>query len=111
MSVENNAISKSLLQFDPEMVAQGAHSLHHCKIARKLAGLAETHCKQGALCARASTTFVSSTMNEWLKRYATANEQGADPLWRIDLVAGDREEIDAQLTYVGCNLADRLRRI
>ena len=50
-------------------------------------------------------------MNEWLKRYATANEQGADPLWRIDLVAGDREEIDAQLTYVGCNLADRLRRI
>src|SRR5262245_35810708 len=50
-------------------------------------------------------------MNEWLKRYAAAHEQGANSLWRIDLMAGDRKEIDAELVHVGRNLADGLRRI
>src|SRR6266702_995173 len=50
-------------------------------------------------------------MNEWLERYTAAYEQGANSLWRIDLMACDRKEIDGEVAYVGRNLADGLRRI
>ena len=47
-------------------------------------------------------------MNQRFERYATAHEQGADTLGRVELVAGDREQIDAELVHAGRNLADRL---
>ena len=111
MSVEAHAISELLLQLLPEMVAQSAHPFHRREIARKRAGLAETDRKQCTLGTRPPATFVSGTVNQRLERHATANEQGADALGRIDLVAGNREKIDAEFVDVRWNLADGLGRI
>jgi len=62
--------------------------IHGRKIARKLAGLAESDRQQGTLRARASAAFVAGTMDQRFDRHAAAHEQGADTFWRIHLVAG-----------------------
>ena len=108
MSVESHAISELFLQLLPEMVAHGADPIHRRKVARKLAGFAEADCKQSALRARAPAALVPSAVHQWFERYATAHEQGADSLGRIDFVAGDRQKIDAELVDASWNLADGL---
>ena len=50
-------------------------------------------------------------MDEGLKRGATANIEGADPLRRIDLVAGNAEQVDAEGVHIRGNLPDRLCRV
>ncbi len=111
MAIESDAIAKSLLQFHPEVIAQRTHQIHRRKIARKFGCLAKADRKQGALGARATTTFVTRTMNERLKRYAATNEKRTHPLWRIEFMAGNRKEIDSELVYIGRNFADGLRCI
>src|SRR6266849_3663012 len=51
---------------------------------------------------------MSGPVNERLELDATAYEQDADTLGRVELVSGDRKQIDAEPVHVGCNLADRL---
>src|SRR5262249_411534 len=108
MAIEAYAISELLLQRLPEAVAQRAHALHRRKIARKLAGLAESGREQHALRTRAAAMLVSATVQQRLNRHAIAHEQSADALRRIGLVAGNRQEIDAELINLGRNLADGL---
>src|SRR5262245_63588605 len=108
MSVEGHAVSELRLQCLPEAVAQGAHAIHRREIARKLAGLAETDRKQRALGPGATTALVPGTVNERLDRQPITHEQRADALWGIELVTGNRQEIDAELLHVGRNLADGL---
>ena len=74
----------------------------------QLASPAEADRKQCTLCAGAPATFVPGAVNQWFKRYATANKQRADALGRIELVTGDRQQIDAEFVHIGRNLADGL---
>jgi hypothetical protein len=52
--------------------------------------------------------LVPAAVQQRLNRDATAHKQGADPLGRIGLVAGDRQKVDAEFIHVGRNLADGL---
>src|SRR5215831_10339239 len=108
MAIEPYAISELLLQRLPEAVAQRAHALHGRKIARKLAGLAEAGREQHALGTCAAAMLVPATVQQWLNRHAIAHEQSADALGCIGLVAGNRQQIDAELIHLGRNLADGL---
>ena len=102
MAVEDDAIAESALQLLPEPIAQRAHSVHRREIARKLARLAEADGKQRAFGARAPAALVPGTVDQRLERRSRADVQRADTLWRIELVAGDREQIHAEsFTSVG----------
>src|SRR6266487_4592249 len=103
MSIEGHAISELLLQRLPESIAQVAHAVHGREIARKLAGLAEADRKQRTLGASAPSTLVSGPVDQRFDRHATAHVQGADALGGIEFVAGDRQQIDAELVDVGWN--------
>ena len=50
-------------------------------------------------------------MDQWFDRYATTHEQSTDALGGIDLVAGDREQIDAKVRHVGRDFANGLSGI
>jgi hypothetical protein len=54
---------------------------------------------------------MSGPVNERLEHDPAPDEQGAYSLWRVELVPGDREQIDAKPVHVGCNLAGRLSRV
>src|SRR5262249_14309055 len=75
---------------------------------RSRASLAETGREQRALGTRAAAMLVPATVKQRFNRHAVAHEQSADPLGRIGLVAGDRQQVDAELIHVGRNLADGL---
>src|SRR5215216_5633303 len=93
------------------MVAQRAHALHRREIAGELAGFAKADREQRALSAGTPAAFVPGAVDERLDAATAPDEQSADAFRRIDLVAGDRQEIDAESFDVGGDLADRLRRI
>src|SRR5262245_34654969 len=111
MAVENHGAAEWPPQPLPKARAQSAHAIHGRKVAGKLASLAEGDRQQGALRARASAAFVSGAMDQRLDRQPAAHEQRADAFWRVNLVAGDRQKIDAELVDASCDLADRLRSV
>ena len=78
------------------MIAQSGHPIHGRKIARKLAGLAKPDGKQRTLGSSATAALVSSTVDKRFEPDATPHEQGADTLWGINLMAGNRQQIDAE---------------
>src|SRR5215472_10349810 len=50
-------------------------------------------------------------MDQRFNRHAAAHEQRASPLWRVKLVTGDRQKIDAERVHVSCDLACGLRGV
>ena len=78
VAVRDDAISQSLLQFPPKVVAQRAHLLHRPKIERQFASLAETDRKQGAFRSRPPTAFVSGAVNQRFEPNSTAHKQSAN---------------------------------
>ena len=109
--VENHTIAEPLLQLLPEPVAQSADPLHRRQVARELAGRAEADREQRAFGAGAPPAFVARAVDQRLEPHAAAHVQRTDALGGIELVAGDRQQIDAELVDVGGDLADRLGRV
>src|SRR6516164_11593261 len=106
MTVEHNAAPELPLQALPKAVAQGTHAIHRGNVAGKLASLAQGDRQQGALRARASAAFVPGAMDQRFERDAATHKQRPDPFWRINFVAGDRKQIDAEFVDAGCDLAN-----
>src|SRR5215204_2863035 len=108
MTVERNAVAEAVLKRAPEAVANLAHALHGGEIAGELAGSSQSDRKQCAFRSRAAPGLVTRSVYQRLKRHAPAHEQGTHAFWPIELVARDRQKIDAQPLYVSRHLAERL---
>ena len=85
--------------------------MHRRQVAGQLAGLAESNREQRTFGSGAAPAFVLGAVNERLEPNAAPHEQRTDALGGVGLMAGDRQQIDAELVDVGGNLADGLRRI
>ena len=109
MTVERDVVTEALLQALPEAVAQRAHALHWRQVARKLTSLAEADREQGALRPGAPSGFVRAAMDQRFERDAATHEQGADTFRCINLVSGNRQQIDAEFVDVGLLLQGAAR--
>jgi hypothetical protein len=67
--------------------------------------------EEGALGAGAQAMLVPGTVNQRLERGAPARIERTDALRRVELMAGDRQQVDAERVDSGRDLADRLRRV
>src|SRR5690349_20728446 len=95
----------------PEQIAQSQHLGHANPGLRDRAGLAESRGQQCTLSASTASAFVASAVDQRFERKSSPYIQGADAFGRIDLVAGDGQQVDAKFIDRSCDLADRLRRI
>src|SRR5579875_2962623 len=111
MAVEGNAVAESGAKTIPEQVAEALCGRHADPGLSNLAGFAEACRQQRALRAGAPPALVSGAVDQGLDRNPATDVEGAYALRRVDLVAGDREQIDAELLDFGRYLADGLRRV
>jgi hypothetical protein len=56
-------------------------------------------------------SFVAGAVEQRFQHNAFSNEQCSDALGCVELVSGDRKQVDAQRVYVGGDLSDRLSGI
>jgi hypothetical protein len=106
VAVEDDAIAQAPLQRLPEAVAHGAHADHRLQILRQRAGGAKADREQGAFGTGAPAMLMSCAVDQRLEHNPMADIERTHTLRRVELVAGDREEIDAKRVDVGWNLAD-----
>ncbi len=71
-------------------------------------GRAEADDAEDVFRARAKTVLVPRPMHEFLQPRAGPDIQGADALGSVELVTGNRQEVDPELADIDGNLADRL---
>src|SRR5438093_1432251 len=95
----------------PKAIAQSLHALHRCEIPRQGAGHAEANGEQRAFGSGASASLMPGAMDQRLNLGAAADIERADAFWGIDLVAGNRKQINAERADPGWDLSNRLRRI
>ena len=96
MAVEDDTVSEAGSEEVPEEVTQPSDLDHRTEIGGKLAGGAQRRDEERALCAGSPSGFVVRAVDERLEADAAADIQGADALRRVELVARDREEVDAE---------------
>ena len=82
-----------------------------CRIASQLAGGTKSNSQQGAFRARTPTALVPGSMDQRLNRRSSPNIKRPHTLGRVDLVAGNCEQIDTQGIDAGRNLTHGLRGI
>ena len=111
MPVENHAVAESGPQSLPEAVAEPAYALHGLKVAGKFACRAQADRQQRALGSRSSATLMATAVDQRLQRRAAPDIERTHALWRVELVAGDRQKIDAERVHVRRDLADGLRGV
>jgi len=61
--------------------------------------------------ARAATTVLRPAMKERIDPRPASDVHRANSLWRADLVAGDREQVDSELAHVDVDLPERLHGV
>jgi hypothetical protein len=110
-AVHRQAVAQSLLQRSLEAVPESSDRRHSDPPRRHLARGAEPDCEQDVLGPSAKATFVSGAVDERLDPRPAADEHGADPLRRVELVPRHREEIHAELADAGRDLPDALRGV
>src|SRR6516164_10981057 len=93
------------------MVTENSYLRGPAEILREPAGRAEADREQGALGPGTPTAFMSGSMNQRIEARAGADVQGTDPFRRVQLVAGDGQEIDAELVHASGDFAHGLRRV
>src|SRR5205807_1874756 len=98
------------LQALPQSIAQRAQSLRcgRKRLLRQTASRAETDDIWHVLCSRSSSSLVAGPVQAWLQLDSTPDIQDPDAFRCVELVAGDRQQIDAQLVDVNADLAHRL---
>ncbi len=79
--------------------------------ARNFRGFAEAHDAGDVFRAGSETALVVSAIEKLTQTSSTADVKGADPLWRIQFVAGDREQIHLERTDVNGDFACGLHGI
>src|SRR5262245_22589824 len=111
MPVEDDPVVEALLQALPEAITQVPYAVHGYEIAREFAGCPKSDSQHGTLRPCTAAAFVATSVDQRLKRRAAAHVERTHALRRIDLVAGNGEEVDAKHIDVRGNLADRLCRV
>src|SRR5262249_26459535 len=112
MAVEReawNACSETL----PQPIPQGAHARGGgLEVApRCITSSAEPNDGGDILRAGAHPALVARAEHERNERRAALHVERADALGSVELVAGDREEVELELARVDGHLAERLRRV
>ncbi len=79
--------------------------------AREPAGLPERHDAGDVLGAGAASVFLPGAHDERRKLEAAPHVERANSLGRVELVAGDREQIEPERHDIDRSLADRLRGV
>jgi len=112
VTVQDDAAAEALAEPTPEAVAERAHALGGRGVARgDAARLAEPDREERALGAGAPSVLVPGAVDEGLEPDTATHVERADPLRRAELVARDREQVDAELRDAHRDLPHRLRRI
>jgi hypothetical protein len=81
-TIEHHVSLKFFSQHCPKAIAEGAHSLHGCQVARNLASFAEPNSKQRAL------GFGAAAALAWLRNRPSARRPSRLTLRRADVLAG-----------------------
>lgn len=76
-----------------------------------LAGGSETNRLEDILGAGPQAAFVAGAADLGLYLDSLPDVEGTNPLRRIELVAGHRQEVNTEIAHIHRHLADRLRRI
>src|SRR3990170_4207803 len=108
MAVEDDAVSEAGSEEVPEEVTHPSDLDHRTEIRGKVAGGAQRRDEERALCAGSPSGLMARAVDKRLEADAAADVQGAHALRRVELVARDRQEVDAELVDPGHDLADRL---
>src|SRR6266446_7706554 len=111
IAVKHDMIAESILQSLPVAITQRLDVLHRCKVCGCRAGRPEPNREQRALSPRAPAQLMAGTVNQGFQLDTAPYIERADALGGVELVAGDGEQIDAELVDFGRDLSDRLRRV
>ena len=96
MAVESDAIAESLLQSMPEVIAQGAHPIHRLQGRAQARRPCRGRPRAGrSRCPRAGHSHVRRHESA-VRAIRRGARTGRRRPWRIELVAGDRQQIDSE---------------
>jgi hypothetical protein len=100
VTAEHNAIAESILQRLPEAITQSLDAVHRCKVCGYRASRPEPDSEQCALSPAAPAQLMAGTVNQGFQLDTLAYIECADALRGVELVTGDRQQIDAELSTV-----------
>ena len=111
VAVQHDRRTEDVVEPLPEVGRHLGEPIGTRMLPRKPARGAEAHREQRALRAGPSPPFVRGAVDERLQVQPAPHIQRADALWRIALVTGDAQQVDAEVVDAGGELADRLRGV
>ena len=97
VAVEHHAVAEMFLQRDPETVAQVRNAAQADMLPREVTGRTQRRRKQRAFRSGPPAALMPRTMDQWLQLDATPDIKCAHALRRIELVASDSEQVDAEI--------------
>src|SRR5439155_26121410 len=92
-----------------EAITQSLDAFHRCEVRGHRASRPESGSKQSALGSGAPAQFMAGAVNQWLQLDTASDIERANTFRGVELVASDREQIDAELVDLGRDLSNRLR--
>ena len=110
-TVEDDAIAERHAQALPQCLAHAQGLGSADRRSRNLAGLAKRRREQRALGAGPPPALVAGAVDERFERNPAPHVERADALRRVELVAGEREKVHAEVVDSRFDLADRLCRV
>ena len=110
VAIEDDSVAERLVQSLPQSIPQRTQVFGRGRqtASGDFARRAETDDVRHILRAGPLARFLAGAMNQRFERDATANEQHADALRGVQLVPGDREQIDAEISNIDGDFAERL---
>ncbi len=113
MAVERDMVTQFVAEAFPQGVPQPAQRVGGAGKGafREVAGRSQRDDRRDTLRTRPPPTLVAGPMEQGLQRDAIPNIERPDPLRRVDLVAGNRQQVHPEIVDVDRDLPHRLRDV